>query len=71
MTLTKKLISFENLAFLIIKEDWTELILNLENNYYQWSEALHISHSHRRWNGLKGVTLWSLQSHAFTLIFFL
>lgn len=48
MTLTEKLISFENFAFLIIKEDGLKLIFNLENNYYQWSEAFHISHSHMR-----------------------
>jgi len=34
--------------FLIIKEDGIKLIFNLENNHYQWSEALHITHSHKR-----------------------
>lgn len=48
MTLTEKLISFENMAFLIIKEDGIKVIFNLENNYYQWSEALHMTHSHTR-----------------------
>lgn len=48
MTLTEKLISFENLTFFIIKEDPIKLIFNLENNYYQCSEASYITHSRTR-----------------------
>lgn len=48
MTLTKKLISSKNTAFLVIKEHWIKHILNLVNNYHQWSEALGISHFHMR-----------------------
>lgn len=65
MTLTEKLISFENLAFLVTKEDGIKLIFNLENNYCQLSDALHVTHSHMR-VGLNKI----LEPHAFTLLFF-
>lgn len=67
MTLTEKLISSENLAFLIIKEGGLKLIFNLENNYYQWSEAFHITHSHM-WVGLNKA-LDPIASHFCTSVF--